>query len=261
MIQNVGVFVDAYNKSLFANVLFNWTVDDSGMTLDTRLFNQFTTGVSEDVTIGLMQEIANFTNLGMVFVKGISGVSDNEFSYNPANLITKDVVNSAFDVLIKSSLLTNILPLAADIALNSDILDGFIPNRLVDLSDVEWKNELGYVQDMVNCLFDSGAIDNLTVYDEHGNKVFRSFEGNDLVSFIESVVYDEKFDSILDVFRSIDKSKILSRVVPAVTKVFLDMDEEGQVKQYIPLSWEQLNEVSWGYETYVLFDFLHATVS
>ena len=261
MIQNVGGFVDAYNKSLFANVLFNWTVDDSGMTLDTRLFNQFTTGVSGDVTIGLMQEIANFTNLGMIFTKGISGVSDNEFSYNPANLITKEVVNSAFDVLVKSNLLTNILPLAADIALNSNILDGFIPNRLVDLSDVEWKNELGYVQDMINCLFDSGAIDNLTVYDEHGNKVFRSFEGNDLVSFIESVVYDEKFDTILDIFRSIDKSKILSRVVPAVTKVFLDMDQEGQVKQYIPLSWEQLNEVSWGYETYVLFDFLHATIS
>ena len=261
MITEVGNFVDAYNNSLFANVLFNWTVDQSGMTLDTRLFNQFTTGVSGDVTIGLVQELANLTNLGMIFTSGISGVSESEFSYDPANLITKEVVNSTFDVLTKSALLTNILPLAVDITLNSEMLDGFIPNRLVDLSDVDWKNELSYVQEMINCVFDSGVLDNLTIYDEYGNKTFRSFEGNDLVTFIESIVYDENFDSILDVFRSIDKSKVLSKVVPAVAKVFIDMDKEGKVKEYLPLSWEQICEVSWGYECYVLFDFLHATVT
>ena len=37
MMMNIGNFVDAYNQSLFAQILFNWTVDDNGMTLDVRL--------------------------------------------------------------------------------------------------------------------------------------------------------------------------------------------------------------------------------
>ena len=54
LVVNIGNFVDAYNNSLFARILFNWTVDQSGMTLDTRLFDTLTTSVSGEYSIGLV---------------------------------------------------------------------------------------------------------------------------------------------------------------------------------------------------------------
>ena len=255
-IMNIGNFVDAYNDSLFAKILFNWTVDDSGMTIDTRLFSTFTTGISEDVSISLVSELANLTNLIVIGASGITSTDDNQISYNPIGLISQDVIDGAFDVLKKSSLITSILPLAADIALNSSVMDGVIPNRLVDVSDADWKNEIGYVQDMVDCLFESGVMDKLII-EEDGVQKVRSLNGADVSSFIEEIVFDENFDNILNIFKAIDDSKVLSRVVPAIAYYMTLQDKTGQVGKYLPLSWEELNEFSWGFECYVLFDFLH----
>ena len=255
-ITSIGNFVDAYNDSLFAKILFNWTVDDSGMTIDTRLFSTFTTGISEDVSISLVGELANLTNLIVIGASGITSSEDNQISYNPIGLISQEVIDGAFGVLKNSSLITSVLPLVADIALNSSVMDNIVPNRLLDVSDADWKNEIGYVQDMVDCLFESGVLDKLIIV-EDGVQKMRPFEGSDLTSFIEEVVFDEDFDKILGIFKSIDDSKVLSRVVPAVAYYFTLADKSGQAQKYVPFSWEELNEFSWGFECYVLFDFLH----
>ena len=257
MILQVGNFVDAYNDSLFNKILFNWSVDKDGMTFDTKLFSTFTTGISEDVSVSLVKEIANLTNLVIIGAGGVVTSEETQFTYDAVELISQEVVDSVFDVLTKSDLLTTILPLAADIALNSSVLDQFIPNRLIDLSDVDWKNEIGYVQDMIDCLFESGVMSKLIVTDENGKKGFHSFEGDNVLDFIEDIIFYEDFDKILNVFKSIDNSKVLSRVVPAVVYYFKSVDTNGTMNQYLPLSWEELNEFSWGYECYVLFDFFH----
>ena len=259
-ILNIGNFVDAYNDSLFAKILFNWTVDGSGMTIDTRLFSTFTTGISEDVTISLVGELANLTNLIAIGAAGITSSSEGEISYDPIGLISQEVIDGAFGVLANSNLITSVLPLVADIALNSEVMDGIIPNRLIDVSDADWKNEIGYVQDMVDCLFESGVMDKLIVTEDGKQKV-RTLDGNDITSFINEIVFDENFDSILDIFKAIDDSKVLSRVVPAVAYYFTLNDQSGQVGKYLPLSWEELCEFSWGFECYVLFDFFHKAVT
>ena len=256
-IMNVGNFVDAYNDSLFAKILFNWTVDESGMTIDTRLFSSFTTGISEDVTISLVGELANLTNLIAIGAAGISSSQDGQFTYDPIGLISQEVIDGAFDVLINSDLITSVLPLVADLALNSEMMDSFIPNRLIDVSDADWKYEITYVKNMVDCLFESGVMNKLIVSGEDGKQKFRTLEGNDISSFVEEIIFDENFDNILNIFKSIDDSKVLSRVVPAVMYYFTTMDPTGAIGQYLPLSWEELSEFSWGYECYVLFDFFH----
>ena len=261
MIINIGNFVDAYNDSLFAKILFNWSAGEDGMTFDTRLFSTFTTGISGDVSVSLVSELANLTNLVIIGGSGITSTEEAQFAYDATQLLTKEIVDSAFGVLTKSNLLTSILPIVTDIALNSSVLDGYIPNRLIDVSDVDWKNEIGYLQDMVDCLFDSGVMDTLIVKDEKGRNSFRSFEGQNVVDFINDIIYHPDFDKILNVFKSIDDSKVLSRAVPALTYYFMSNDTSGTMKQYLPLSWEELNEFSWGYECYVLFDFLHKTIT
>ena len=261
LVVNIGNFVDAYNQSLFAQILFNWTVDENGMTLDTRLFDTLTTSVSGEYSIGLIGEFANLTNIIVSSADGLSSTGESEFAFDPTSLITKDMVDLVFDSIINSDLVTSVLPVVVDIAMNSDILAEYIPSRLIDLSDVDWANEIGYVKDMVDCIFDSGAIDRIFVVDEQGHKSIRSFQGNDLFDFINEIVYSDDFNRILDVFKSIDQSKVLSRVVPAVIQFAINSDTTGNAKTYLPLSWEELNELSWGFETYILFDFLHSTVA
>ena len=261
IVMNIGNFVDAYNNSLFAMILFNWTVDESGMTLDTRLFDTLTTSVSGDCSIGLVGEFANLTNTLVSSIGAISSSGDSEVAFDPTALITQDVVDLAFDSIINSDLINSVIPIIVEIALNSDFLEDYIPARLVDLSDVQWSDEIGYVKDMVDCIFESGVIDRLFVIDENGNKKLRSFEGNDIFNFINEIVYSNDFYTILDIFKSIDQSKVLSRAVPAVLQFVSDSDKEGNFKKYLPLSWEEMNEFSWGYETYILFDFLHSTVT
>ena len=261
LVVNIGNFVDAYNQSLFAQIFFNWTVDESGMTLDTRLFDTLTTSVSGEYSVGLIGEFANLTNIIVSAADGLSSTGETEFAFDPTSLITKDMVDLVFDSIINSDLVTSILPVVVDIAMNSDLLEQYIPGRLVDLSDVDWASEIGYVKDMVDSIFDSGVVDRIFVVDEQGNKKIRSFQGNDLFDFINEIVYADDFKRILDVFKSIDQSKVLSRVVPAVIQFAVNSDTTGNAKKYLPFSWEELNELSWGYETYILFDFLHSTVA
>ena len=111
---------------------------------------------------------------------------------------------------------------------------------------------------MINSFFDSGLIDELFVEDGEGNLTMRSLETDaDTVAFINDVVYSENFTEILNVFKHIDDSKLLTRAIPALLSFFLEGEQGSEIKQYLPVSWDQLNEISWGYECYVLFDFLH----
>ena len=261
MVVNVGNFVDAYNQSLFAQIMFNWTVDDSGMTLDTRLFDTLTTSVSGEYSIGLVGEFANLTNLIVSSASALTSTGDSEYAFEPTNLISKDIIDLAFDTVINSDIVTSVVPVVVEIAMNSDLLSEYIPNRLVDLSDVKWNEELSYVKDMVDCIFDSGAVDKLFITDENGQKKMRSMEGSDLFDFINEIVYSPDFNRILDIFKAIDNSKVLTRAVPALLQYLIDSDKEGNLKKFLPLSWEELNELSWGFETYILFDFLHSAVA
>ena len=261
VVKNIGNFVNAYNDSLFAKILFNWTADENGMTFDTKFFSTFTTGISEDVSISLLKELSSASSL---FVNALSGITESEpgkYTYDVTKLLTKEIVDSTFSVLTKSELLTTIIPLAVDIALNSEILEGYIPTRLLDLSDVEWKNELSNVQEMLDSLFDSGVMDSVMVADETGHREFRSFEGQGVVDFINEIINKPNFNEVLDIFKTLDNSKLLARVVPALVTYFKSTDATGEVEKYLPLSWDEICEFKWGYECYVLFDFLHKTAT
>ena len=261
VVRNIGNFVNAYNDSLFAKILFNWTADENGMTFDTKFFSTFTTGISEDVSISLLKELSGASSL---IVNALSGITESEpgkYAYDATKLLTKEIVDSTFSVLTKSELLTTVIPLAVDIALNSEILDGYIPTRLLDLSDVEWKNELGNVQEMIDSLFDSGVMDAVLVADESGHREFRSFDGQNVFDFIDEIINKPNFEEVLNIFKTLDNSKLLARVVPALVSYYKSTDTSGEVEKYLPLSWDEICEFKWGYECYVLFDFLHKTAT
>ena len=234
IVMNVGNFVDAYNDSLFAKILFNWTVDKDGMTIDTKLFSTFTTGISEDVTVNIVNELSNFVNIAVIASQGITNDENNKMAFDGMRLVYKDVVDSMFDILGKSNLLSNILPMAAELAFNSGMLDQFIPTHLMNLSDIEWKDEIENVQEMVDSFFDSGLVDALIDVDSNGKRTFRTFAGNNLYEFLHDVLYNENFDEILNVFKNFDDSKILSRLIPAFIYMFEESQEGAAMKQFLP---------------------------
>ena len=98
--QNVGSFIDAYDKSLFAKVLFNWTVDDSGMTFDTRLFNSLTTGVSGEYSVGIVSEFANIANT-IAMCSGAINSEGSEIVVDYTALVTKEIVDQAFESMTR----------------------------------------------------------------------------------------------------------------------------------------------------------------
>ena len=258
-VEKIGNFVTAYNDSLFAKILFNWSVDQNGMTYDTRLFSDLTTGVSEDVSINLMKEIVAFVNLAANGIDSLMTDEHGNMVVNAPDLITKAFVDQAFDTVLNSTMIQVALPIVCEIAFNSDLLADYVPQDLVDLSDVEWESEMKYVKEMADSIFDSGVTDDLFVVDENGHKQFIKFGGASTINFVHGIVYSENFNSIIDNFKKIDDSKLLTRVVPALIQTAMDNDESGVMRDYLPFTWEQLNEFSWGYEVYVLFDFLHST--
>ena len=256
MVQNVGNFVTAYNDSLFAKILFNWSVDQNGMTYDTRLFSDLTNGVSGEFSVNLIKEIVNFSNLADA-LDGLTTNEEGNTAFNYAEIITREFIDKAFDTVINSGMIQTALPIICELVLNSDLYSDIIPTELLDLSDVDWKEELGYYHQMVDNIFESGAVDGLFTVDEAGHRQMKKLQGEELSTFINDIVCSENFDSILDALKLIDNSKVMSRAIPALLQMMIDDDEGGSLKELLPFSWEELNEFSWGYETYVLVDSLH----
>lgn len=257
MVINIGNFVNAYDNSLFAKVFFNWSVDDKGMTYDAHLLDTFTTGISGDYTINIVREIVNIVDVLGASVGAVHDNEDGGVTIEIGALITEEIVNKGLDAVMNSSMLQIALPIVVEVALNSELLGNIIPGALVDLSDVNWKEEIGYIKEMANVVFSSGALDDLFYEDEHGYRVMHELKGNELVTFVEDLVYSEHFNEYLEVFRTIDKSKALSRAIPALIYSAINSDDKGTVNQFLPLTWEELNEFSWGYEMYALLDVFH----
>lgn len=255
-IINIGNFVNAYDNSLFAKVLFNWSVDDQGMTYDTRLLDSFTAGVSGEYTINIVREIVNIADIVASSAGAFHDNNDGGVTVEVGALITQEIVDKGFDTILNSSIVQYALPIVVEMAFNSDLLQNIIPGALVDLSDVKWEEEIGYIKDMADCIFASGVLDDLFYINEDGYRVMKKLEGNNLATFIEDIVYSDDFYDYLEVFRSVDKSKALSRAIPAL--IYSLTYSNSSVSQFLPLSWEELNELSWGYEMYVLLDALHS---
>ena len=122
-------------------------------------------------------------------------------------------------------------------------------------------NVEGPLQEMIDALFDSGVMDSVMVADETGHREFRSFDGQNTIDFIDEIINKPNFDEVLNIFRTLDNSKLLARVVPALVTFFKSTDTNGNIEKYLPLSWDEICEFKWGYECYVLFDFLHKTAT
>ncbi|MEA5061205.1 MAG: hypothetical protein VB015_02160 [Erysipelotrichaceae bacterium] len=246
ILVTIGGFVDTYNQSILAQSLFNWTVAGTDVTFDTSILNTFTSVTIDGVKTSLMDQLSTLTNTGLI----VSGAIDEgtELTIDLNYLLSTETLSALFQNLNASGIITYVLPIAASIALNSDILSNYVDTNLIDTSDINWKNEIENLESMSIDIIKSGLVESM--FDENGqfNQEF------DPQTILDSILSDSSYGYIKSAFEKIDNSKLLSRAVPAAISMLASSND--QVASYLPASWAEMNDIKWGTELGIVYDTL-----
>lgn len=249
-VNYVGTFLDTYDKSVFANAFFNWTVDDNGMTLDAQLLSYLTSTTVNNVSADIVEEINNVVNIGTTLSNFLT--DDFQFDYSPllSASVSTEVLNALFQSIENSHLIMGILPIAATMVVNSDIIADVVDLRMIDVSDIEWNKEISNIKYIATDILNTGILD--TIVDSKTNLLKETINVEDIV---HSMLENESYGYYKDVFKSIDNSKLLTRAVPAVIKYLSTSNQE--LNDYLPSSWDALNDISWGNELSLIYDSIY----
>lgn len=253
--SEIGTFLDVYNNSVFAQAFFNWTVNDDGLTIDAQIMNDIITSTVDNVSISIINEISNLGDAALTIMNGLffdqNGGTNVAVDYT--YFLSEDVINSLFASLQNSNLIMLLLPIATTIAVNSGTLDNVIDSSLLDLSDFEWDNEeIDTLHTMVLDVINSGILDNF--FDPETGEVRNVIYVGDLVEDIFSTDNYQYFQRIL---LSIDDSTLLSRLLPTLIYTILENDNFATMRDYLPNSWDELNDIQWGFELSVVYDSIY----
>lgn len=243
-------FIKNYNNSLFAKTFINWTADANGLTLDAQVMNAITSSTFENVEISIIDTIHSVSEIGSALVSAIA--FDPSFSVNLPTALSTEVVTSIFDSLDSSGLILSVLPVAAELVMNEDmvgkVLKGIDP-RLLDMSDVDWRSELRNAETMILDLINSDVVGNLISDDG------KSIKKIELSEFIPQCMTSTTFSKVEHALSTIDDSKLMKRLIPSIVSWLGSTNETAG--KYLPNSWDELNDIQWGFELSALLECVH----
>ncbi|HAK05373.1 MAG TPA: hypothetical protein DCM23_01555 [Firmicutes bacterium] len=244
-------FIDAYNDSLFAQLMFNWSVDDQGRTLDTVLMDYVTGEQVDDYMLTLSGELFTVASIGQTILStGIinQGLNDTTASI----LLAEDIVSSLILNITGSALIMEALPIAVSVAMNMEQVQEFVDPNLLDLEGINWEDDLTNVKDIAVDVINSGVID--------------SFMNPDTTTAdkIVTMVSDEAYPEVRSALHRIDDSEFLSQVLPAV--VFKLVNDEVSspdpvegigLATFFPTEWDDYADLHFGEEIALVYDVIH----
>ncbi|MFA5421190.1 MAG: hypothetical protein WC344_00140 [Bacilli bacterium] len=248
MLTTVTTIVDAYDDSVLANVLFNWTENTKGESWDVMLMDSLTSADVNGIKVSLIDEIYNIVGIGKTLTSaGI--LSEDGMSQIGRTLLTNDeLVVSLISSVGNSGLVLMLIPVAVELALNLDVVKPYVGEDLLDLSDVDWKDEINNVGRMYQAVFDTGLF--AEMFDEEGNIVFDN-------AAIKKIFEVDTYSSIMNLFEAIDDSKLLSRAIPAVAYTMAQTNAQvAAYSAFLPSTWEEYSTIKWGAELGIVYDAL-----
>lgn len=256
LVQNVDKFVNLYNDSLFAKTFFNWTVNDQGLTLDAQLIDYVTTTVVGGAEVSLTQTLSSLTDIGSLLLNSVTDINGN----NPINfgyLLSEKTLTELFSSINKSQLFTYLLPIAATVAMNLDVVREVIDPKLIEISDIDWVNEINNVQTVTIDLVNSGILD--LFLDENGNPIQNNGATPEqtmqqVEQLINKMLSKESYPYFERIISSIDESKLLSRVIPALLMTV--SEGNPSMADILPKTWEEMNSFEWGAELNIVYNSL-----
>ena len=251
MINTVTTIVDAYEDSVLANVLFNWTDNSSGQSWDVMLMDSLTSADVNGLKVSFIDEIYNIVGIGKTLVS--AGILSEEgiASIGQTLLTNQEMVTSLLSSIGNSGLVLMILPIAVDLALNLDVVKQYVGDDLIDISDVDWKHEINNIGEMYKAVQETGLFDDL--FDEEGNPTLDA-------DALKKIFELDTYSGMMNIFQSIDDSKLLSRAIPAVAFTMYDIlknnpDTEAYAA-FLPSAWEDYAAIRWGSELGIVYDAL-----
>lgn len=248
-------FLNAYDDSIFSQVLFNWYISENGSTLDTQIIDFITSETIDGLKYSLTEELGTLAHLTATFVG--AGIADGFSNTFLSALATEQVTSNVLLTLSGSTLVLKILPIAVALALQTEEAQAFIDPALLNLEAVNWKQELENINDIALSIFDSGIL----------NQVL----GDDPLTptdVLTTLLSEESYPSIRNALMLIDESQFISQVLPAVLyKLSTDELEAGLpegtlgLSTFLPEAWEDYQSLSFGSELVVITDAMFRLVT
>ncbi|MCH5179786.1 MAG: hypothetical protein J1F32_01050 [Erysipelotrichales bacterium] len=238
-------WVDAYNKSALAQVLFNWTKDSDGNTLDMKLANVITS--TSESTLTFTDEISSILSVGTTLLASGAAdfAEDGSLIINGTILMDSSIISILIAQLTTSSLVMNALPIVADFALNMDGVSEYIDASKVDLDKIDWKNDLTTLSNIYSDMYETGIVDE-EVLSNPSIMVKRILNTEDESIHTKLVKTFEKFDEL----------EIMRQVLPSL--VWTMANTEGNVLQsYLPTEWEKYQNIKFGNEFATVYDSIY----
>lgn len=244
-------FVESYDNSLFAQTFFNWKVNEStGLTLDSTILEALTQSTFENGSVGIISSIDSIADVGSTVLQYVGIDGNNSFT---SATISQESIEAIFASLKDSDLVMMVLPIAATMCLNSGLLANTIDTTSLDLTDVEWKQELDVVESMAIDVANSGVID--LFVNEDGKFSVPS----DITSILTELLSEKNYANVYKLLSRIDDSKLLSRALPAVVNYLAKANPS--IGEYFPATFDELNDIQWGFEMSTLYDCLYRMYS
>ena len=253
--QEIMSFVDTYNDSTFAQTLFSWSLTDDGLSIDSALMD-FVSGQDLDAyRLTLANELGSVVDIAATLLG--SGAIDSTFTtIDTSLLLSEDLVTNLITSLTGSVLIMKILPIAVTIGLNLDEVSSYLDPSLIDLDDLVWEDELGYLGDIFNGVIRSGILTPIL----NGN--------TDTAFLIDTIFSPTSQPEINQILETIDESPFLSQVIPAV--LFKLVEDElaagGPVggvglSTFLPTEWEEYESIQFGSELNLIYDLVYELTS
>ncbi len=248
-------YVNAYENSAFANVLFSWYQDENGATFDTALMDFVTGEDLDDYRLTLANEIESLTNIAATVVS--TGFADTGLqTLDTSLLISESFVTNLITSLTGSTLVMRIIPIVVEIALNFDEVAAFVDPSLIDFESIDWETELVNVGGILSGVIRSGVIGPI-------------LEGDlDVETIVNSLFSEQAGPEIASVLRLIDDSEFLGQVVPAVLYGLVsdELDAglaEGTIglSTFLPTTWVEYDDVNFGEELAIIYELVYELVN
>ena len=240
--DEIITWVDAYNDSVMAKVAFD--VSD-GRSLDMVIMDVATSSDYQGEKLVFSDQLTTMADLlEKVLAAGLMEKNEDGTGIEIGALLSKEVITAIISSVTDSDFLMKLFPILINVVMTYAQETELFETEYLNVSDIDWKDELNAINNIYNSLYDAGIVTDLV----DGGQFAIPFD-------------DDSRLMIKDAFESLDGSKLLSRVIHAVIYSFVVMaDEEGnpsELSNYLSTDWEDYEVVKWGHELGIIYDTLY----
>lgn len=239
--DNYISWIDAYNDSLFAKLLFG----NKGKSLDIILMDYTTRMDFNGEELLFSDQISTIADTAEKLI-ALGLISQDGGGFKTSALFGEGVISSLIRTITDSQFMMKVIPVLVNIAMNyaevNNILD---TEKLSPVADLDWKKQLQQISDIYEALYRAGLVDNL-VNDEK-----------------PEISLPTNKDEVYTAFDIIDESELFQTVIPAILYTYVTK-AQGQEKteqnldilSYISSDWNDYKSIKWGSELRIFYDTL-----